>query len=83
MHCGPWLELFGFCCPPLGKRNYNSTTYLYRKKKVLHLLPPLVAVDVAYPHYSACLSVQKTAVTRDFIIGLEGKTKTLQVHHTF
>ena len=37
MHFVPWLELLSFC-PPLGQ-------------KFRPLLPPLVEVDVTYPHY--------------------------------
>ena len=33
----------------------SSTEFIASDLEVLPLPPPLVVVDVAYPHYSACL----------------------------
>ena len=81
MHCYPWLETLGFC-PLLVQFNGQ---FSWSEFNVSPLPPPLVAVDLAYPHYSTCLLSWQSRfppITRDFIIGLEGKTTTLQVHHT-
>ena len=47
MHCCPWLESPDFCSP-LGQFNGVSCSDF----KVSPLPPPLVAVDLAYSHYS-------------------------------
>ena len=51
MHCYPWLETLGFC-PLLVQFNGQ---FSWSDFNVSPLPPPLVAVDLAYPHYSACL----------------------------
>ena len=54
IHRGPWLELLGF------RRVFayllaSSMEFIRCDLKVSPFPPSLVAVEVAYPHYSACL----------------------------
>ena len=76
MHYGPQLELLGFCWV-FARVLASSMEFIGCDVEVSPLPPPLVAVEVAYPHYSACLLSQQLAVfshnlvPRAWTIGLE------------
>ena len=61
MHYGPQLELLGFCWV-FARLLASSMEFIGCDVEVSPLPPPLVAVEVAYPHYSACLLSQQLAV---------------------
>ena len=52
MHYGPWLELLGFCWV-FVRLLASLTEFIGHDLEVEPLRPPLVAVEPAYPHYSA------------------------------
>ena len=52
MHYGPWLELLGFCWV-FVRLLASLTEFIGHDLEVEPLPPPLVAVEPAYPHYSA------------------------------
>ena len=56
IHCGPRLELLGF-----SRLLASSTEFIGSDLEVSPLPPPLVAVDVAYPHY--CMYQRQSMVT--------------------